>query len=911
MKRPLMNMGVMFVLGELTYRLAQDNLRYSAITVGIGIIITIICNKFVRTKCSDLLHFYFSLILGVSFVGGMIWGYGFYSDEGRELDKLYEWTEELEGIEEGEKCEGEVDGISVNLKGDLDFAGYIEKVDESTSGKRAYLKVGKNRLSMYVPYEDDKYVELVEPGLYIEVKGKLNPVQASSNPGCFDMERYYLGKGIKYQIKYTSIDLQEGKKKEIVNGLYKTRCRLSERIDGTFNEETAALLKTMMLGDKSELSSDTKLLFQRSGIAHILAISGLHVALIAGMLEAMLAFIRIKKKDAVIIVIILVFLYGVMTGMSEATQRAVIMITISKLAFLVKRTADMPTSLVEALLIMVILNPDSLFSSGMLMSFCAVVGIITGEILGKKIVDRDSFSKYHKSKRGWLRKCSKGLISSFSVTLWMMPLVMLSYYEVPILAIFLNLFLVPLLTVVVVSGLLATLLGALANTLVGGLTAGSVGVLGAVLKFVSSVPRCMCEELCAFYKLACQMFLKIPHSVIVTGHAELWQLGVIYALMIGEIVFLYMWIKKSRERERYIESNIGVGKANNELIERTSRKDFDMVKMRRRYKEILSVVFMYFLVSIAAIEFVKLYNNLQSEAVFLDVGQGDGAFIHLAGAKGGRNYIMDSGSSSNDKVGENVLIPALKYYGIEDIDCIFISHTDMDHVSGILYLLENMDTYGIQVGNVAMAAGTEEDEVISRIKAVRNKHPNELSLVELSEGDTVDECFEVLYPDTSDYPENSGGKENTKAWDGGEEHSGNNYSLVVRFVLNAEKPTEILYTGDIGMEVESKIVEAQENYWNREDKKEDEWKRIEKQEYELDQRLIQDRNRILKCPHHGSKYSSSEGFLRWYSPDAVVISCGEHNMYGHPSPEALERLDETGATIYRTDHMGAVVVDLK
>ncbi len=897
MKRPLMNMGVMFVLGELTYRLAQDNLRYSAITVGIGIIITIICNKFVRTKCSDLLHFYFSLILGVSFVGGMIWGYGFYSDEGRELDKLYEWTGELEGIEEGEKCESEVDGISVDLNGCLGFVGYVEKVDESTSGKRVYLKVGKNRLSMYVPDEDTEYFEMVEPGLYFQVKGRLEDMRTSSNPGSFDMERYYLGKGIKYQIKYTSIDLQEGKKKEIVNGLYKTRCRFSERIDGIFNEETATLLKTMMLGDKSELSSDTKLLFQRSGIAHILAISGLHVALIAGMLEGLLAFLHVKKKDAVLVVIVLVFLYGVMTGMSEATQRAVIMITISKLAFLLKRTADMPTSLVEALLIMVMLNPDSLFSSGMLMSFSAVVGIITGEILGKKIVDRDSFIKYHKSKRGWLRKCSKGLISSFSVTLWMMPLVMLSYFEVPILAIFLNLFLVPLLTVVVVSGLLATLLGALANTSVGGLTAGSVGVLGAVLEFVSSVPRWMCEELCSFYKWACQLFLKIPHSVIVTGHVELWQLGVVYVLIIASVVGLYRWIRKTRDKEKKTQLKDG--------------EEFAKEKMRRRYMEIASVVCMYFLVSVVAIGFVKIYNNLQSEAVFLDVGQGDGAFIHLAGAKGGRNYIVDCGSSSNDRVGENVLIPALKYYGMTDIDCILISHTDMDHVSGILYLLENMDTYGIQVGNVAMAAGTEEDEVIRRIKAVRNKHPNEMSLVELSEGDTVDECFEVLYPDTSDYPEDSGGKENTKAWDGGEEHSGNDYSLVVRFVLNAEKPTEILYTGDIGMEVESKIMEAQENYRNREDKKEGEWKHIEKQEYELDQRLIQDRNRILKCPHHGSKYSSSEDFLRWYSPDVVVISCGEHNMYGHPSREALERLDETGATIYRTDHMGAVIIDLK
>ena len=343
-----------------------------------------------------------------------------------------------------------------------------------------------------------------------------------------------------------------------------------------------------------------------------------------------------------------------------------------------------------------------------------------------------------------------------------------------------------------------------------------------------------------------------------------------------------MWIKKSREHERYIESNIGVGKANNELIERTSREDFDMVKMRRRYKEILSVVFMYFLVSIAAIEFVKLYNNLQSEAVFLDVGQGDGAFIHLAGAKGGRSYIMDCGSSSNDKVGENVLIPALKYYGMEEIDCIFISHTDMDHVGGILYLLENMDSYGISVGNVAIAAGTEEDEVIRRIEAVCDKYPSEISLALLSEGDTVDDCFEALYPKVEDI---------------NEEHSGNDYSLVLRFRYDLDKSTEILYTGDIGMEVESKIVEDQDG--------------------ELEEGERQDKNRkligtrILKCPHHGSKYSSSEDFLRWYSPDVVVISCGEHNMYGHPSREALERLDETGATIYRTDHMGAVIIDLK
>ena len=69
------------------------------------------------------------------------------------------------------------------------------------------------------------------------------------------------------------------------------------------------------------------------------------------------------------------------------------------------------------------------------------------------------------------------------------------------------------------------------------------------------------------------------------------------------------------------------------------------------------------------------------------------------------------------------------------------------------------------------------------------------------------------------------------------------------------------------------------------------------------------RKRILKCAHHGSKYSSSEEFIEGYDPDIAVISCGKNNMYGHPAPETLERLKEEGSFIYRTDLDGAVIIE--
>lgn len=68
---------------------------------------------------------------------------------------------------------------------------------------------------------------------------------------------------------------------------------------------------------------------------------------------------------------------------------------------------------------------------------------------------------------------------------------------------------------------------------------------------------------------------------------------------------------------------------------------------------------------------------------------------------------------------------------------------------------------------------------------------------------------------------------------------------------------------------------------------------------------------VLKTGHHGSRYATSESFLQYIKPQYAVISCGKKNRYGHPHKETLERLQDAGAEVYRTDSSGAVILQIR
>ncbi len=930
-------MGASLVLGELILLLWSEKRSYSITIILLVIVTEVILYKkdssnSKRRKSTHLLSFLG--VFNLCMIIGAIWCFASY---GIQLDNRFSKNEN-------------------NRKEYLNSEAYIEKVEAAGEKLRIILKTSDERFIMYVDDEDSIGLSIseIETGRYIWVRGKRDNLLGATNPGALDMEDYYFTKGIHQQIRPDNCKLITEKKRYIPLLLFRLRKKLKYNLDKWFEEDESALLSTMLLGDKSGLSDDTKLLFQRSGIAHILAISGLHIMLLASILEILFRQIKIRKQISVMIVLGILILYGLMTGFSEATTRAVLMLGISKIAFLFGRTSDMPTSMMEALILMTLINPPTLFSTGCWMTFSAVIGVTMGNTFFVLTFGRRGFDDLPLLFGGrigiWLKgKCGKwlkgsarafvnGLYISICINIWMLPLIIKNYYEIPILALILNLIVIPLLTILVICGLIVAVLG-------------DIRILYPGIRIAVFI----CKNIVLFYKLLCGIFIRIPCAVISTGHVEIWQLIIIYSVLI--IISIEMYLILSGKKELLTRFQIWIGKKLKKSGKRLRAKLFtgllpesDMdkndlpramlyssinntkiINENNSKKRILILAFLFLWVSctfsIITICGVRTYNIFRTEVVFLDVGQGDGSIIHISpgisGSQGldGENYIVDSGSTSITDVGKYALIPALRYYAMTDIDCIFISHTDLDHVSGIIYLLENGQKYGIQIRHIAFAAGTEHDEnydrIVSFMKAYKSNYltkeaGEESRIIELKQGDIINKKWEVIYPGT---------KEINNDTDNIIEHHGNDYSLVVKLLL---EDTEILYTGDIGNDAEMRMVEEglsvngysdniTSDNMNSDDKySNSNYDKYSPGEYSKDESLdinsSKEKIKILKCPHHGSKYSCSNELLEAYDPDITVISVGRYNNYGHPSDQTINRLNEKGIRILRTDQDGAVIL---
>lgn len=246
-------------------------------------------------------------------------------------------------------------------------------------------------------------------------------------------------------------------------------------------------------------------------------------------------------------------------------------------------------------------------------------------------------------------------------------------------------------------------------------------------------------------------------------------------------------------------------------------------------------------------------HNLQ--ITFLDVGQGDGICMELPD---GRVYLMDGGSSDVSKVGNYRLVPFLKAKGIRKIDAVFLSHGDADHINGIAELLEEKQ---MSIDCICLPAGAEQEEFVEIRDLARARN------------------ISVRTIQAGDFWENNG----AKFWclnPADVTASGNAASIVLYMEY---QDFSMLLTGDLEGEGEKSVAAL------------------------LRSNAITGIS-VLKVAHHGSKNSTKEEFLRQCSPAVAVISCGEHNTYGHPHKETLERLNDMGTAVYRTDCSGAVQI---
>jgi competence protein ComEC len=630
--------------------------------------------------------------------------------------------------------------------------------------------------------------------------------------------------------------------------------------ENIFSAQDSSVVKAMLLGEKKELDKDIRRMYQLNGIAHILAISGVHIAIIG-----MSLYRKLRKKTgsyvvAGIVTIAVMILYGIMTGSGSSTERAIIMMAVTLIGNALGRTTDMLTSAGIASVILAAFQPAIVMDTGFQLSFAAVLSIaiiysvlneladhikksqfirninLSGKINVKisnanrnnadKSKDENSNNTFHNTVT--LQNILKGIQQSFfisiSVSMGTLPIIVYNYYQFPLYSVFLNLLVVPLVSVILCCSIFC-------------------GIAGMINIYAGSVCAVPVTVILRFYELLCNICGKLPYYNVNVGHISATMVVIYYGTLMCVLGVIYICILRPENNGSNKEIFNSHGKR--KLCERTAIIFSILI--------ILSVG--------AAVEYILYDKNFK--VAFLDVGQGDGILIRTTA---GTNIMIDGGSTDNSSVGEYVIAPAIRYYAMAKLDYVIVTHPDQDHISGLTYLLTTENT-GITIENMVLPELEDMESFQELIALAQEKNIN---IIYISAGDELKETGENGCILTCINP-----------WKDTDITEGNDLSTVMKLSCY---DVNILFTGDMGEDGEEELIN-----------------RVEMPDIDCD---------ILKVGHHGSKYGSTTEFLNLVTPDVSIISCGKNNIYGHPAPATLERLAACSSDIYTTPECGALIVDI-
>lgn len=639
-------------------------------------------------------------------------------------------------------------------------------------------------------------------GSYVQVKGRIQKFRKATNPGEFDMRRYYHILGIDVQMKESVVEKHTAtysKRKEL---LFQIRNTLSQIYDKYLNERDAGMMKAMVLGEKQQLDKDSKNLYQKAGIAHILAISGLHISMLGMFLFRLLQKMRIPLPVCIGISIFLMIQYGDMTGMSNSAHRAIFMFSMQILAKSARRTYDMLTAMMISCMSIVLENPQYIYHSGFQLSFGAILGIgLINPVLcdsryqSKEEIGRNYNSRIMTEAVYYIRRIKQSLQGSVAVSAVHLPILLTQYYSFPVYSFFINLLVIPLLTVLLGAGILLLL----------------VSEIGPVFHII---PTYFIHCILDLYEWLAKITVDCLMGNWITGCPTAFQ--VIAYLMILGILLLYH--EKMSTWIRYMFLLAGV--------------------------MVLTVSFRFGM-----------------QITVLDVGQGDGICIET---QEGHCYLIDGGSVSKKDVGTYQIIPFLKYRGIDRIEGVFLTHLDEDHISGVKELLARQRMEGIRIENIILSKAVIRDEAYRDVLALCREY--EVTVRMMAAGDEIRDGklqIQCIFPDDEYVAEDR-----------------NAASLALCISCGEFKG---LFAGDVDEQGESVIA-----------------KELQSQG--------QGSYQVFKASHHGSKYSNTQQLLEQLQPQLTVISCGEHNRFGHPHAETLERFKDIGTRVLRTDENGAIIL---
>ena len=628
----------------------------------------------------------------------------------------------------------------------------------------------------------------VRPGERWRFVVRLRRPHATLNPGGFDLEAWLLER----DLRATGYVREGAAPPERVDAMVwqagyaidRARDALREKLQARLRDERyGGVLVALVLGDQRAIREEDWLLFNRTGISHLVSISGLHITMIAGLFAVAAGRIWRRfpralaiapaQSAAAIAAMLAAWAYCLLAGWGVPAQRTFFMLATVAAATWVRLGTRPATTLALAAVIVTLLDPWAVLAPGFWLSFGAVAAIFLS-VHGRPALHAQRW-------RDHLREAAR---TQLVVTIALVPLTVVLFQQVSIVSPLANAIAIPLVSLVITPLSLA---------------AACFIALPEPLSMVAAPLLVFAHTLMALLAELLQWSLQWPAASVALPAPPCWAaaLAIVGAAWLlappgwpmrwaGTVwlVPLLLWpAERPRAGELWVTA--------------------------------------------------------------LDVGQGSALIIEAAGLV----LVYDSGPrySPQADAGSRVVLPYLRTRGIEKVDILVLSHLDSDHSGGAGALLK-----ALEVGEVwtSIPAG---HPILAGAHSVRACYAGTrvaAGAVELL----------ILHPTAADYalPER-----NTNA-----------RSCVVEVRLGA---TRLLLTGDIPA----------------------------RQELELLSRTSDLHATLLTAPHHGSRNSSSDPFVRATAPTWVVAQAGYRNRFGHPDPGVVARYRAVGAQLVRTDFAGA------
>ena len=705
-------------------------------------------------------------------------------------------------------------------------------------------------------------VQDLKYGMQIKICGEYSSPSIARNTKGFSYKNYLKSINIFGNINSEKIQIIKENNINYINTfLNNIKTRIKENINNLLPEKEGNLLVGILTGDTNEIDENIVEDFRLSNLYHMLAVSGAHVSYVILGIGLLLNTLYLNKKIIYIISILaLIFFIGVI-GYTPSVARAVIMAIILLISNLINRKPDIINSISISMLIILFINPFTIYNVGFCLSYGGTIGIIffynilvnSFKNFSNRIREKHLF-RWKNIKKEFVEYSNKNkneiIIYKTNKLKFILLKVKNSIFQMMCVTLSAQVIIMP----IMILNFNTLSLTFLVSNLLAGYLIGFITISGFLLcivsffsKFISNIisnPLKLILDLLIYISRFCS---NLPLTLIYMIKPNLVFISIYYFFLF--LIYFNDYLNK-RKHLSYVQKKI---------VDFFSGIQFKMKKHKSRI-----LVFLFILLLV-----LFIYNSFPKDLKisFIDVGQGDSCLIVTPFNK--KILIDGGGSEQNDNydIGEETLIPYLLGRGINKLDYIIVSHFDSDHVEGLLTVMEKL-----KVRQVIISKQGKDSDNYQKFKEIVKKKKINVTIVGMT-SDSIQRIdiekniyFDILWPNNEKFIS---------------ENVLNNNSIVCKLHY---KKISMLFTGDIEEIAEKQIL----------------------QEYKNNLQLLN--SNILKVAHHGSKTSSTQEFIEEVKPKIALIGVGENNKFGHPNDDVIERLVNIGCKIYRTDQIGEITI---